>query len=344
MASKSPKQTAGRDNNFDLLRLIGAILVLVSHSFGILNKGLQQPGIWVKGNFIIPSEIGLCIFFTISGYLVTQSMVQSKTWLHYLWKRFLRIVPALVVVNFACIIMGGIIGELPLREYLRMDETWGYLLKNSSLIVNQFSLPGVFKTLDDQSVNASLWTILVEVKFYLLLMLAGITGLLNRKWLLLCLFLLFQGLRIFLTYHKVSVEGISLQAYFNFGTYFSLGTLAFCFRQQVSFHWLIAIGLLILAILSQNTLIQPITLSMFFAYLVLLTGSGSKLISLKGHDFSYGLYLYAFPVQQVVLLFAGYGIPVWLHIFLSTIIAVLFGMASWFAIEKPALKKKALLD
>ncbi len=331
-------------NNFDVLRLLGAFFVLVSHSFGILNKGLEQPGIRVSGYFIIPSEIGLYIFFTISGYLVTQSLLQSKSYGHYLWKRFLRIVPALVVVNFVCVIMGAFVGTLPLGEYFTQKETWGYFFKNSTLIVNQFTLPGVFKTLDDQSVNASLWTILIEVKFYLLLMLAGAATLLNRKWLLLALFLVFEAIGIWMKANSLSIKGFDTDSYVNFGTYFYIGTLLYVFRKEIIFHWLVAGSLLLIAFFTRHSLVFPFFLSVFLGYVVIGFGKSRAIISLKGFDFSYGLYLYAFPVQQVILLYAGYHFPVGLHILLSTIIALMFGIASWFAIEKPALKKKKWLE
>jgi peptidoglycan/LPS O-acetylase OafA/YrhL len=321
---------------------LGAFFVLISHSFGILNKGLQQPGIWIAGNFIIPSEVGLYIFFTISGYLVTQSLEQSKTYLHYLWKRFLRIVPALVVVNIACILIGSLVGVLSFKEYFSNKETWTYLLRNCTLVVNQFTLPGVFTTLDDRSVNASLWTILIEVKFYLLLMVAGASNMLQRKWLPAILFVLFQIVRLSLSHYQVTLKGFEPTAYFNFGTYFYLGTLLYCFRKEIPLKWYVSLLLLLLAFFTRNTALHPLSMALFLAYFILFIGKSKSIISLKGRDFSYGLYLYAFPVQQVVLLYAGYDIPVWLHVFLSTLIALLFGIASWFIIEKPALKRKAI--
>lgn len=333
-------KTDHRGNNFDLLRLIAAFFVLVSHSFGILGKGLQQPGLWINGIFIIPSDIGLFIFFTISGYLVTQSFFNSSSYTHYLWKRFLRIVPALVVVNIVCIVMGGLISSLPAKEYYGDKSTWTYLFTNSSLIANQYNLPGVFTTLDNSSINSSLWTILVEVRFYIVLMIAGLLSMLNRKWLVLTFFIFFEALRVYMNVNNLEIKGIYTDVYFTYGTYFFLGTVFYCFKDAFSFKWFYAIILLAIAFLTTNTLIQHITQACFISYTILIIGKSKAVIKIRGYDFSYGLYLYAFPVQQLLLLYFGDSINPWLHVLLSTFTSLVLAALSWFFIEQPALKQK----
>jgi peptidoglycan/LPS O-acetylase OafA/YrhL len=166
---KSSPAINSSGNNFGVLRLVAAFFVIVSHSFGILGKGLQQPALWYSDKHLILSDVGLYIFFTISGFLVTQSLFNSDTLTHYLSKRFIRVMPALVVVNVICIILGVFVTSLPVSDYLSNHKTWTYFIKNSTLVKNQFTLPGVFTSLKDDSVNASIWTILIEVKFYVLL-------------------------------------------------------------------------------------------------------------------------------------------------------------------------------
>ena len=320
---------------------MAAFFVLVSHSFGLLGKGLQQPGLWYSDKHLVASDLGLYIFFTISGYLVTQSLINSDSLKQYAWKRFLRIMPALIVVNLACIVMGGFITSLPFSAYLFNTATWTYFLKNTTLIVNQFTLPGVFTHLRDDSVNASLWTLLVEVECYVLLAL-GAYAIVVRKWLFLLCFILFEALRIYLhLIHNTHIKGLDVEVDFTYGTYFFLGSLLYVFKEDIRLRWLYANVLMAIALLSVSSIFQPVTEAVFIAYCILIVGDSKSIVNLKGFDLSYGLYLYAFPVQQFILYMAGYEINVWIHILLTTIFTLVFAWLSWTFVEKPLLKMKS---
>lgn len=337
---KRRKEPAVTDNNFTLLRLLAAIFVLISHSFGVLQRPLDQPGLWYNGKSIIFSGIGLYIFFTISGYLVTQSLFNSNSLKHYLWKRFLRILPALVVANLLCIILGCFITSLPLGRYLFNLQTWTYLIRNSTLVVNQFYLPGVFNNLSDHTVNASLWTILVEVECYVVLLL-GAYQIVTRKWLFLSCFVLFETLRIYMTvFNNFHIKGFDLYADFTFGTYFFLGSLFYRFKDDIRFKWFYANILMAVALATVYTFLEAVTISIFFAYCFIIIGTSKAIVNLKGYDLSYGIYLYAFPMQQLLVSFFGYTINVWLHVVLATFLAAILAFVSWTFVEKPLLRKK----
>jgi peptidoglycan/LPS O-acetylase OafA/YrhL len=327
------------DNNFNLLRLVAALFVLISHSFGILDRGLEQPGLWYDNKHLILSDVGLYIFFTISGFLVTQSLFNSDSLKHYFWKRFLRIMPALVTVNLACITMGAFITSLAPKSYLVNPQTWTYFIKNTTLVINQFSLPGVFSSLKDQSVNASLWTILIEAACYVVLRL-GAYFIVIRKWLFLACFVLFQACGVYLQFHPIYLGHLDVDIYFLYGTYFYLGSLFYVFKDDVAFKWFYANILMAIALVTVYTFLQPITEAIFFAYCFLIIGTRKAVINFKNYDLSYGLYLYAFPIQQLVLLWFGYNINVWLHILLSTFFSLFFAFLSWKFVEKPFLKMK----
>lgn len=329
------------NNNFNLLRLLAAFFVLISHSFGLLGKGLVQPDLWYNDKHLILSDIGLAIFFTISGFLVTQSIFNSNSLKHYAWKRVLRIFPALIVVNLACIVMGIFITDLSLQDYFSNASTWTYFFKNTLLFVNQFTLPGVFAGLKDNSINASLWTLWIEVKCYLVLLLAA-NQVVTRKWALLSCFILFEAIRVYArVIHKFEVRGLDLEADFTYGTYFFLGSLFYCFKDQVAFKWFYANILMAVALVTVYTPVQPVTEAIFFAYCILIIGTSKAVINLKGYDVSYGLYLYAFPVQQLILLYFV-SIGPWTHILLSTVCALIPALLSWIYIEKPFLSLKNL--
>lgn len=327
-------------NNFGPLRLVAALCVLISHSFGMLQKPFQQPGLWYNGKSIILSDVGLYIFFTISGYLVTQSLFNSDSLMHYMRKRILRIMPALIVANLFCIFIGCFITGLRLQDYLFNKETWMYLVKNSTLVINQFQLPCVFTTLKDRTVNASLWTICVEVLCYIALLLAAYT-IVTRRWLYLTGFVLFEALRVYLTvFNSVSVRGLDVDALFMFGTYFYLGSLMYCFKGAIRLNWFYANILMAVALATVYTFAESITLAIFFAYCFIVIGTSKSIFGLKGYDLSYGIYLYSFPVQQLVIFYSGYSINPWMHVAVSAILASTLALFSWVLVEKPFLSKK----
>ncbi len=328
-----------QDNNFTLLRLIAAEFVLVSHSYDILEKGLQQPGFFYNNTHLILSDFGLYIFFTISGYLVTQSLLDSNSLKHYLWKRFLRIIPALFTAICLCIVIGAFLTVLPIYDYLGNTATWNYLLKNITLVVTQYNLPGVFNSLHNSSVNTSIWTILVEVKFYIALMLIA-NHIVVRKWLYLSMFILFEGLRIFMHVNNLHLSYIDADIYFTYGTYFFLGSLFYCFKDNIPYKWFYANILMAVALSTVYTPFEPVTLSLFLAYCIIIIGTSKAVINFRGYDVSYGFYLYAFPIQQLLLLHFGYSVNIYFHILLSTVFSLLAGFLSFKFVEQPFLRKK----
>ncbi len=331
--------TDNRKNNFDLLRLLAAFGVLLSHSFGILDKGLLQPTISYGTSRLIFSDIGLFIFFTISGYLVTQSLLNSKTIKHYLWKRFLRIWPGLVVVNIFCFLMGAAVTNFSLKDYLFQSSSWLYLVKNSSLFTMQYHIEGVFTSLHNTAVNASLWTILLEIKFYLLLIAIRFHSFFSNRILLVGGFIILcisRGI-----YFSMNDKSDTIDAYLLFGSYFYLGCLLHFFKKyhQFKLHYVILVWACFFIIPNQS--IKEILLTLGIGYTILVIGNAKQIIDLKGNDISYGFYLYAFPIQQLVLLATGDDTNPWLHILYSSLITIPLALASWHIVERRFILRKS---
>jgi len=327
-----------RRNNFDLLRLFAAFGVLLSHSFGILGKGFQQPTIYYGSSRLIFSDIGLFIFFTISGYLVTQSLFNSKTIIDYLWKRFLRIWPGLVMVNIFCFVMGAMVTNFSVKEYLLQSSSWLYLLKNSSLLTMQYHIDGVFTSLRNTAVNASLWTILLEIKFYVALTLLRFHSFSSNRILLI---VGFAGICVVRAIQfSMDNKNETLDAYLLFGSYFYLGCLLHFYKKYHRFKWIYALILWGCFFIIPIQPIKEILLTLSIGYTILVLGNAKQIFDLKGNDISYGFYLFAFPVQQLVLLATGYEINPWMHILYSSLITIALAMASWHFIEKRFLLRK----
>ena len=151
-----------KNNNFDLLRLFGAALVVYGHSYPL--TGAAAPGF--AANPV--GTIGVKIFFVVSGYLVAQSWVRDSHLVRFAVRRGLRIFPALtVVVLVSVFFLGPVFTSLPLDEYFPHPLTSAYL-RNIVLYIS-YALPGVFEhNTYPAAVNGSLWSLPAEFAMYLL--------------------------------------------------------------------------------------------------------------------------------------------------------------------------------
>src|SRR6266536_3938918 len=127
-----------RHNNFDLLRLVAALSVIFSHAF-LLSENSQDhdPLMLLTGGQTILGVVGVFVFFTISGYLVTQSFDATPQPLVFLAKRALRIFPGLFLCLAMCVfVIGPLVTRLPLADYFARPEAYLFLLHNAVLDVN----------------------------------------------------------------------------------------------------------------------------------------------------------------------------------------------------------------
>ena len=155
-------------NNFDFLRVLAALLIAFSHSYALLNRYDVEPFMLATHHRYDGSFIALGIFFAISGFLITKSVVHSGSLLQYAWKRFLRIQPLLIVVCLLSIfIIGPLFSNLNTASYFSNATTYTYLRNIFPATGIQFGLPGVFEhNLKENGVNGSLWTLIIEERLY----------------------------------------------------------------------------------------------------------------------------------------------------------------------------------
>ena len=157
-------------NNFDFLRLIFALFVVIAHSYPLSGNLISNQWIYqVTNGHIELSNIGLNGFFIISGYLIFQSLERSKTIVSYLWKRVLRLFPALFVVLLLTVFLAPLVYEST-TPYMQNKEVFSYLPRNLLLYDLQYHIKGVFdQNPYPSAINGSLWTICYEFSMYLLL-------------------------------------------------------------------------------------------------------------------------------------------------------------------------------
>jgi len=338
----------GKNNNIDLLRLIAAILVLFSHSY-YLSSGSNdnEPLAKLSHRFTDFGSLSVTCFFIISGFLITSSYLRHNDLLTYLWGRVLRIFPALfIAAAFSAIIIGALCTSLPKGAYLTHPSVYAFI-KNNTLLRVTYLLPSVFTHNPYPNiVNGSLWTLPIEFMLYIIIGIIGYMTLLRRKTigtlsvigaLLATLAILHFKKSLFMTY-------IPIDALTPWECFF-IGSLFYLCRDKIILNYKIAIILILSCFCFTNPHLFKLIFYITFAYCIFLF---SYRAPLKGYhltkhgDISYGIYIYAFCVQQMLEYFFHFTSP-WALCFSSLPITVALAIMSWFIIEKPALRLKKSL-
>jgi peptidoglycan/LPS O-acetylase OafA/YrhL len=326
-----------RDNNFDVLRLLAAWAVLVSHSFALVGRDepLHQLGSTL-GN------VGVLIFFAVSGLLIRRSWEYDPSPRDFWIKRGLRLLPALAVVSLVtAFVLGPLVTSVSLGTYFSSWQTWIYPVRITLLVPFGAGLPGVFEdNVYAGAVNGPLWSLPVEVFAYLGLALLGMSRLLSRRWLLVGLSVLgLAWAAVWVPHTSESVGAIYVIAAF------ALGATAYSFKDRIVLAWPVALAMLVacwLAGLGPTSLrvvvwtVCAVYLCYWFAYA--LPPTGRRLT--RFGDASYGVYIWAWPVQQTLIEQFDGDVSPWVVILLATPLVWILAMISWHLIEQPALRHK----
>ena len=328
-------------NNLDIVRLFAALLVLISH--GLVVLGLPGP---IEPRYLYwVGPIGVYTFFSISGYLVAQSWDSDPKLLRYFARRGLRIFPALIVCTLLSVfVLGPLLTTWTLDRYFS-SEALHYYLCNIFLYIS-YSLPGVFEHNPfPNAVNGSLWSLPAEFFMYLVVV---ATGLLFRasRWAYLALFSLFGAACVFWAYRDPSmlvVYATDVREIVMTGIYFLAGACLYKFRMQrflsVSTITVAFVTLICLSPWPHLVRVASWILLPWIAIGFGLAFSSTLTRLVRTGDYSYGIYIYAFPVQQTtVSLFPEIGVPA----FYALVCALTVSLAalSWHWVEKPMLSLK----
>lgn len=340
----------GRDNNFNLLRFMAAMMVLYSHSFALaLGASGAEP--WIDWG-VTPGSVAVDIFFVTSGFLVTGSLIARKDLCSFVKARALRIYPALLVVAALTIFgFGAYFTTLTFHDYLFDAETIKYALRNATLFAGCCGhLPHVF---DDNpiagAINGSLWTMPWEVRMYALLLgigvIARVTHWRENVWKALIVIAAgaFSATYVINHYWPV-VSFMKDDRALRLGMMFFVGATFFAFKERIHISHLsayVSIALVALAMLAGEWLFLPVyTLLVGYValHLAYLPSGGIRHFNRLG-DYSYGVYIYAFPIQQsIVALEPGIS---GMRVFMIALPCVLlFSMLSWHFVEKKSLRLK----
>jgi peptidoglycan/LPS O-acetylase OafA/YrhL len=327
------------NNNFDLLRLAGALLVFFSHSYGeVFHAPGEMVGKWTSR--YLQSIVGLTIFFTISGYLVTESLLKSASVKQYVWKRFLRIYPGYIVVTLLTVfILGPIFTCYTIRNYFFDPLTWKFLYKNILLLSNSKRLPGLF---NGSNVNISAWTLPVELKLYGMLLILYMMRFFQYRWLQGLFFIAVTCIKIFIPVQLLQQWfGFDFNSWYNLGFFFIAGSTMYVWRDKIVLHYA---GIILLAFIWWLTgalqFAGDVPGAILFVYSILYLGLKVPVLLRPGVDLSYGIYIYGSPVQATVSWLTKCRLPLWRYNLVVFPVTVLLGFLSWHLVEKKALALK----
>ena len=351
-----------RSNSLNFLRLVLAAVVVVSHAIALggygVQNGLNQTGF---------GQIAVYGFFGLSGFLIAGSALRNNAG-RYLWQRFLRIFPAFWVCLLVTAFAIGVVGWLshpPIHcglscYFHAKNSPYSYVYRDSLLRMNQSSIAGTPDVGVAQGVwNGSTWTLFYEFLCYLGLMGLAAAGFLRRRTVTLGLAVGIWGAAGLITLTP------SLAAHFNlfendtwmnlikFAAVFMVGAVLFLYRERIpDSGWLalVAAGLFVVGLYLPTGGKQP---EFFFTDSGLLAPVVAyPLLWLSIHlplervgsrnDYSYGLYIYGFPITQLLLI---WGVAAWGVVpftVMSVLSTVPLAVLSWWLIEKHALKLKGI--
>jgi peptidoglycan/LPS O-acetylase OafA/YrhL len=343
-----------RPNNLNFLRIFAAFLVLFGHSFTLLlstpknifpHDPITEKIIRQLPFFEGLPGIGLHIFFFISGLLVTRSFINHNGNIKdFLKARALRIFPAYIVcIIFLAIFAGPLLSTLSTFDYFKNSGTWKFI--GSHITFRGLpNLPNVFlKNPFGPSVNGSLWTIPAELQLYGWVLLLGCLTFLKRRS-----FFIITFIYLLLLYCGSGRSNIFLSAEVpRLWIFFFFGILSYLYADKIT---LSPISVLMTAIpliatwQAGNPWFDVIGAAWFcYTILVFAFLRYFKTVDIgKIGDFSYGVYLYSFPVQQTLIHFFKDSMNGWLLVFYACAITLPLAALSWYIVEKPALKFKRL--
>ena len=322
----------GRSNNFNLIRMIAACSVLVSHSYALAPYDGEEPLQGMLGMSL--GGVAVIAFFVLSGFFIAQSLDRRVSIADFATARVFRIWPALVIMLFLCaFVLGPLVTELPRGEYLSRRGVFGYVIRNTSLFWGRYDLPGVFTANHFPNVvNGSLWSLAYEVECYAVLALVIILS--PRHSFYKCAaivaanaaFLWSTSEDLLSPHNRVIIS-------------FALGAVGYQLRDHIPLRWDL---LGIIAVLAGLTRFTPIWIPaciIVLGYGVAVLGAvESDLLRSynKLGDYSYGTYIYAFPLQQCFALLFPKASPA--SMIAATLPAVvLAAWLSWTFVERPCL-------
>jgi peptidoglycan/LPS O-acetylase OafA/YrhL len=334
-----------RPTGFDYARVLLACAVIVWHAFGVSYGERWADG--VENTPLRPLIASILpMFFGLSGFLVASSLERTPGLLTFIGHRVIRIFPALTVeCLLSAWILGPLLTSVPLAVYFTSRKFFAYHMNMIGDV--HFFLPGMFEHNPiERSVNSQLTTVPLELWCYVILTVIFVVRLFNNRRAFLALLTLATAANLALHLPHVLTYGPD---HSNIGTFnlvfaFLWSVCLYKFKDRIPFSgWLaVASAAAIYALLTipGGDYVSGLPIAYLIVYLGLL--NPVKIWLLKGADYSYGMYLYGFAIQQVIAQYV-WARHWYINMPIALVSAALFAAFSWHVVEKPALRLKTFL-
>ncbi len=312
-----------RQNNFDIVRLTLAIIVVLVHAYDLSNS--QSLGVLTR---VVSSRVAVEGFFAISGFLIFASYERCKSLREYFSNRAWRILPGYWLSTIFCLVVAFSFGSFHVGKFLLANLTFANFL--------QPGVPGVFAgNPANDALNGALWTIKIEIMFYVAVpFIVWLCRRLQRDAVLLTLFVASILFRIlFANHEKIAIQLPGQLSYFLVGAliYYHLPF----FKRRGA--WIVAAALAMYALHAWTGLFlfRPAAIA------TLTLGACLLLPHIQGParwgDFSYGTYIFHYPIVQMFVAAGLFRVHPWGALLLLLVTVAVAASVSWFAVEKPAL-------
>ena len=334
----------GSDNDFNLIRIAAAVCVLISHSYAL--TGRPEP--LVESPHLPLGAVSVDIFFITSGFLVTASLLRRLDIEEFIFARAMRVFPALwVVLLLSVLVLGPALTEFPLSRYFSTPQTYIYPCRCATLFLGvSYTLPGVFTHNPfPGSVNGSLWTLTDEVRLYAILAVVwflvrrNAAQTLSRFKAALGTLLVLSAVLTLAGEYTPLIRFLFVEHFFMFFT----GAMFYVFWDRLvlshRLFWLFAAGLLLTLHSPVFFVVYMCTATYVLLYLAYVPGGLLRKYNRLG-DYSYGIYIYTFPVQQTLVALRP-GISPLQMMAWTFPISLACAVLSWHLLEKRALGAKA---
>lgn len=356
MSTSAPVATAGtfaallsrRGNSFGFVRLALACLVILSHSWTLGGHGSEALQAGTKETL---GRLAVYGFFALSGFLIAQSYQSTGSVMRFFWHRALRIGPG----YYACLLVTALVLSSMQRLWEsgslagHAQDIGAFLYANKTLRIHSYSIG---KTLSDHPYGyvwiGALWTLIYEFKCYVLAAVLGVTGILRRAPLLVLLGYVATLAAVAVeTAHEGALQSISPlwidPPLIEFVPCFLAGMVAWLYRDRIRSSGALA------ALLFAGALVVLCAWPAWFTlaavatvpYVTLYLAARLPIRELERHgDLSYGMYLYGFPVQQLLVTTGAASLGPVVFALLAIVATVPFAAGSWFLVERPMLRLK----
>lgn len=331
-------------NNFNLLRLLLALLVLVSHAPELQDGTRHRELLTQLFHTLSFGELAVDGFFLLSGYLIVQSWDLAPVPALFLRKRVLRIYPGFIVASLVCVYIVAPLGTDAARYFSELSTATMALCL---VVLHGPITPPVFESLPYPQVNGAMWTIMREFACYLAVMLLGVSGGIRRRGIWLALTVagfaayLYAGAGLPLPWSPLGL--LLNDPVVRLGSLFFAGGCFYLYRDCYRFtpRGALVSAVALLALMFSRRYVE-LGLASFGGYLLFyfafrpmwLTESFNRL-----PDISYGVYLYGWPVQTLLLAYLPPLSP-WTMLGIALLIVLPVSVLSCYLVEQPLLKLK----